>query len=116
LSQPKAVGEMKDKRYVEFTAHQHRYGNFRLSRMANDAHYPLRQHRKFVGTPNQVYKTRRKAIKQGKADSSAPHAIFVQFPVKICPEGIMDGDYSSLVTLQEARYDFFNAFYGSIQL
>ncbi len=85
----KAVGEIKDKRYVEFTAHQH-CGMATFVFIENGKMTPITRYgniEKFVGTLNQVYLDAQKG-KKSKAKlrlSGLRTTHKIQFPTQICP-------------------------------
>jgi tetraether lipid synthase len=96
----KAVGEMKDKRYVEFTAHQH-CGMATFVFIENGKMTPITRYgniEKFVGTLNKVYADAAKGSKSKakiRLVGSARHIKF-NFLRKYVLKVLMDGDYSSL--------------------
>ncbi len=96
----KAVGEIKGKRYVEFTAHQH-CGMATFVFIENGKMTPITRYgniEKFVGTLNQVYLDAQKGNKSKaklRLVGSARHIKF-NFLRKYVLKVLMDGDYSSL--------------------
>ena len=96
----KAVGEIKDKRYVEFTAHQH-CGMATFVFIENGKMTPITRYgniEKFVGTLNKVYADAAKGSKSKaklRLVGSARHIKF-NFLRKYVLKVLMDGDYSSL--------------------
>jgi uncharacterized radical SAM superfamily Fe-S cluster-containing enzyme len=96
----KAVGEIKGKRYVEFTAHQH-CGMATFVFIENGKMTPITRYgniEKFVGTLNQVYADAHKGNKSKaklRLVGSARHIKF-NFLRKYVLKVLMDGDYSSL--------------------
>ncbi len=96
----KAVGEIKDKRYVEFTAHQH-CGMATFVFIENGKMTPITRYgniEKFVGTLNKVYDDAAKGSKSKaklRLVGSARHIKF-NFLRKYVLKVLMDGDYSSL--------------------
>jgi uncharacterized radical SAM superfamily Fe-S cluster-containing enzyme len=96
----KAVGEIKDKRYVEFTAHQH-CGMATFAFIENGKLIPITRYgniEKFVGSLNSVYKDAAKGSKNKaklRLAGSARHIKF-SFLRKYVLKVLMDGDYSSL--------------------
>jgi uncharacterized radical SAM superfamily Fe-S cluster-containing enzyme len=96
----KAVGAIKDKRYVEFTAHPH-CGMATFAFIENGKITPVTHYgniEKFVGTLKSVYTDAAKGSKNKAKIRLAGSARHIQFNFlrKYVLKVLMDGDYSSL--------------------